>query len=160
MGRTGFETHDHGRCIAEAIAAAERHCTETRAQLTPIRRRVLEILLGEHRAMGAYEVLDVLRAEGQPAQPPVAYRALDFLVRLGLVHRIERLNAFVACARPGEDHRPGFLICRGCRHVAETRAQEAPQLFGAMSAAGGFMIESVMVEAEGLCPGCRAAQPA
>jgi Fur family zinc uptake transcriptional regulator len=158
MHGTGFDRHDHGRCIADAIAAAERHCAETRAQLTPIRRRVLEILLGEHRAMGAYEVLEVLRAEGQPAQPPVAYRALEFLVRLGFVHRIERLNAFVACARPGEDHLPGFLICRGCRHVAETRAQEAPRLFGPILRDGGFILESVMVEAEGLCPGCRAAR--
>ena len=73
--------------------------------------------------MGAYELLDVLRAEGLAAQPPTVYRALDFLVGHGFAHKIERLNAFVACAAPGERHAPAFLICTGCGAVAEMPSQ-------------------------------------
>ncbi|MEL6691127.1 MAG: transcriptional repressor, partial [Pseudomonadota bacterium] len=91
-----FEPHDHGACISDALAAADAQCAERNVRLTPVRRRVLEILLEEHHALGAYDVLDRLRDEGLGSQPPVAYRALEFLVKEGLAHRIERLNAFVA----------------------------------------------------------------
>ena len=106
MSGQGFERHDHAGCIAEGLAAAERTCAERGLQLTPVRRRVLEYLLGEHRALGAYEILERLRTEGLGKQPPVAYRALDFLVTHGFAHRIEKLNAFIACGLPGEPHQP------------------------------------------------------
>ena len=115
MDALGFTHHDHQHCISHAIGAAEEACAEQGLQLTPQRRRVLEILLEEHRAMGAYELLDVLRTEGIGAQPPTVYRALDFLVSNGFAHKIERLNAFVACAHPGERHAPAFLICSDCK---------------------------------------------
>jgi Fur family zinc uptake transcriptional regulator len=150
----GFENHDHNACITEAVAAADRHCAENGLQFTPARRRVLEILLEHHRALGAYDILDQLRKEGLGSQPPVAYRALDFLVKHGFAHKIERLNAFVACSHVGEDHSPAFLICRSCDKVAE--AQSAP-IRGAMDKAAKtaeFRIERVAVEAVGLCPNC------
>ena len=105
--------------------------------------------------MGAYDILELLNADGARAQPPVAYRALDFLTRNGFAHRIERLNAFVACAAPDETHTPAFLICRSCDTVAETRPETAP-MDGA-AARAGFAIESRVIEAEGICPRCRAA---
>ena len=88
-----FAEHDHGQCretLLDELAAAAR----TRGlRLTPVRVRVLELLGEAHRAMGAYEILDRLRAEGLGSQPPVVYRALDFLIGAGFVHKIERLNA-------------------------------------------------------------------
>ena len=115
----GFAKHDHGVCKRSAIAAAEVACAARGAQFTPVRRRVLEILLEAHAAMGAYDVLERLAAEGLGSKPPVAYRALAFLTEQGFAHRIERLNAFVACAHPGAVHDPAFMICRGCGAVAE-----------------------------------------
>ena len=112
MSTIGFETHDHGACVDDAMAAAEARCAASDLRLTPIRRRVLELLLAEHRALGAYDILGHLSAEGLGAQPPVAYRALDFLVKAGLAHRIEALNAYIACSHVGADHTPAFLICR------------------------------------------------
>jgi Fur family zinc uptake transcriptional regulator len=119
---------------------------------------VLEILLEEHRAMGAYDVLARLTAEGQGAHPPVAYRALDFLVENGLAHKIERLNAFIACHHPGEAHRPAFLICRDCDSVAEAHVPPADGALGVEAKALGFRIERTVIEAEGLCPGCQDAK--
>ena len=115
-----FSQHNHAACIRSALSAAEAACATDGLRLTPVRRRTLEILLEAHEALGAYDVLARLSAEGLGDKPPVAYRALSFLVEHGLAHRIERLNAFVACAKPGHDHAPAFLICRGCRAVSET----------------------------------------
>ena len=150
----GFDAHDHRHCIAEALQTAEALCAERKLQFTPARRRVLEILLERHRAMGAYEILEILAAEGLGSQPPVVYRALDFLTANGLAHRIERMNAYTACAHPGEAHVPAFLICRECKAVAEAETGLDGGRLGNAARATGFVIERVVVEAEGLCPVC------
>lgn len=158
MSTKAFEHHDHGDCVAAAVSAAEAVCEQHNLRLTPVRRRVLEILAEEHRALGAYDILERLRTEGQAAHPPVAYRALDFLVEHGFAHRIERLNAFIACGHPGpgsdSPHRPAFLICRSCQSVAEAHVPPADGSLGEQAAALGFRIERTVIEAEGLCPGC------
>jgi len=155
MPSVGFGPHNHTGCIQSGVTAAEAHCTQNNLQFTPVRRRVLEILLEKHRALGAYEILDVLRGEGLGSQPPVAYRALDFLVKAGLAHRIERLNAFVACSHPGNTHAPAFLICSSCAAVAEATAQVVVGSLDKTAAEAGFQIERTVVEAEGLCPECQ-----
>ena len=154
MTTVGFEHHDHGRCIAEAMTRAERRCAAEKLRLTPLRRRVLEILLSEHRAMGAYDILAKLRREGLGRQPPIAYRALNFLVAHGFAHKVERLNAFAACMLSGAEHEPAFLICRVCRSVAETEAKAATAQLGKTAAEAGFSPESAVCEIEGLCPRC------
>lgn len=151
----GFASHDHAHCIHSGLAAVETYCKAQRLQFTPVRRRVLEILLEQHRALGAYELLEYLRAEGLGSQPPVAYRALDFLVKHGFVHKIERLNAFIACMHPGETHTPVFMICRACNSVAEAQREPMQGQLGAVARAAGFLIERTVVEAEGLCPKCQ-----
>lgn len=151
-----FETHDHRSCISAGVAAADAFCRGQGLQFTPVRRRVLEILLQRHRALGAYDILEVLRDEGLGSQPPVAYRALDFLICHGFAHKIERLNAFVACAHMGEDHTPAFLICRVCDKVAEAQAGHSKSLLGGTASGAGFEIERVVVEAVGICPNCSA----
>jgi Fur family zinc uptake transcriptional regulator len=151
----GFEKHDHSACVGDAIAEAERRCAQEGLRLTPVRRKVLELLLREHRALGAYAILDELRAQGFGSQPPVAYRALDFLTQHGFAHKIERLNAFVACTHPTEVHTPAFMICRKCDAVAEAQSAPAKGALGAAARAAGFQIEKTVVEAEGVCPACR-----
>lgn len=150
----GFTKHDHKACVEVGLAAADARCAEEGLRLTPVRRKVLELLLQEHRALGAYAILDLLRDAGFGSQPPVAYRALDFLAEHGFVHKIERLNAFVACAHPGENHSPAFMICRLCDAVAETQSRAAKGGLGDAARAAGFQIEKTVVEAEGVCPAC------
>ncbi len=149
----GFATHDHTQCVHSALAAAQTVCFERGVQMTPVRKRTFEILLEEHTAMGAYDVLARLDAEGLGSKPPVAYRALGFLVEQGFAHRVERLNAFIACAHPGKAHSPAFMICRTCGTVAE--AQAGAGTLGASAAQTGFQIEQTLIEAEGLCPACQ-----
>lgn len=149
----GFASHDHAHCVSSALSSAEQACVDRKVQLTPVRRRVLEILLESHAAMGAYDVLGRLDAEGLGSKPPVAYRALTFLVEQGFVHRIERLNAFIACTHPGARHDPAFMICRDCGKVAE--AEAAILALQQVAADSGFQLEQTVIEAEGLCPACQ-----
>ena len=150
-----FHAHDHGVCTDDALAQAEVVCAAAGAKLTPVRRAALEILLTEHRAMGAYEVLDKLSEAGFGKQPPVAYRALDFLVDQGLAHRIRRLNAFAACVQPGRDHAPVFLICSGCDAVPEAPGTPVRAALNTAAEAIGFAVDRANIEAVGLCPACR-----
>lgn len=152
----GFHLHDHGACVEDGLKIAKERCAEERLQLTPVRLRVLEILLNQHRAMGAYEILDILREEGLGSQPPVAYRALDFLTRHGFAHKIERLNAFVACAHSDERHVPAFLICTSCNQVAEAASDDVGQAMKGAAGTVGFTVKRMVVEAEGICPSCDA----
>lgn len=150
----GFERHDHAVCVDQVLDAADARCAAEGLRLTPVRRKVLELLVEKHRALGAYAILDLLREAGFGSQPPVAYRALEFLAEHGFVHRIERLNAFVACTHPGESHAPAFMICRMCDAVAETQSPPGKSALGQAARAAGFQIEKTVMEAEGICPAC------
>lgn len=156
----GFEHHDHTMCVTSAVKSAEEKCREAGLKFTAVRKRVLEILLEEHRAMGAYEVLDRLNAEGLGSQPPVAYRALDFLTKNGFAHKIERLNAFIACNHSNAIHSPAFLICNSCNFVVETEAEQAHGRFAQLASSNGFTIETTVLEAVGTCPNCTSHAPA
>ncbi|MDU8925802.1 transcriptional repressor [Alisedimentitalea sp. MJ-SS2] len=155
MTAIGFEHHDHAACVHSGTAVAAEYCAQQGLQFTAQRRRVLEILLEEHRALGAYDILDRLREEGLGAQPPVAYRALDFLTSHGFAHKIERLNAFIACAHMGQRHAPAFLICRDCGAVAEAYADPLQGDLGRAARDAGFSVERAVIEVEGLCPHCQ-----
>jgi Fur family transcriptional regulator, zinc uptake regulator len=152
-----FRPHDHGRCRGVALAAAEAYCRARGLRFTRARAFALETLLESHRATTAYELLDRLRAAGLGSQPPIAYRALEFLVEHGFAHRIERLGAYVACTRCGEAHPAAFIICRTCRKVAETALGGRAADLGLGAEAAGFAVERIVVEAEGLCAPCRRA---
>ena len=153
-GSLGFAQHDHGTCMSDALTIADARCAEDGLRFTPVRRKVLEILLQDHRALGAYTILDKLREDGFGSQPPIAYRALDFLVANGLAHKIERLNAFIACAHTNHSHTPAFMICRLCDAVAEALSSTVRGALRDASRATGFRIERTIIEAEGICPSC------
>jgi len=146
--------HDREDRVRRALDEAERRAAGNKANFTPVRRHALKILLENRTAMSAYGLLKRLAADWFGSQPPVAYRALDFLMKQGFVHKLERLNAFVACAYPDKPHEPAFLVCRKCRAVAETREAPPPRLLARDARALGFRIERAVVEAEGLCRDC------
>lgn len=150
-----FQAHDHSHCCGDLLRQADDLAAMRGARLTPVRRRVLEILLERHRALGAYEVLDRLAQDGFGNKPPVAYRALDFLVEQGLAHKVARLNAFMACTHPGRPHSPAVLICRACQTVAEAPGPTINAAIVHAAAEAGFAVQSTAIEILGLCPACR-----
>jgi len=153
-----FENHDHTACKDSGLASVIQQCDEKGLQLTKVRQRVVQLLLQEHRAMGAYEILDVLRQEGLGSQPPVVYRALDFLIKNGFAHKVEKLNAYIACNHVGTEHVPAFLICRDCDVIAETKINLSDDVLSAAAKETGFITERMVVEAEGICPKCNGAK--
>jgi Fur family zinc uptake transcriptional regulator len=150
--------HDHDRCTADALKHAEALCAERSQRLTPIRRRVLEVLLESHRPLGAYEIMDRVAAGGARPAPITIYRALDFLRDNGLVHRIESRNAFVACVG---NHTSGdlvvFLICERCGAVGEASSAAVADQLKAAARAAGFTPRAPVIEVGGICSHCRQA---
>lgn len=146
--------HDHDRCVDSALAQAEKVCTAQNARFTDMRRRVFTLIWQSHKAVTAYELLDALTAEGQRVQPPTVYRALEFLTALGLVHRIESLNAYFGCDRPDCDHLGQYFICTGCGRVAETVNEDMSNAVRKAAQKVGFAVQATTVEIQGLCHDC------
>ena len=140
--------------MENSIQQAEQYCQENGLNFTPVRRKVLEILLQKNTAIGAYEILDLLREAGFKNQPPVAYRALEFLVQNGFAHKIEQLNSFIGCMHPGKDHSPAFMICRNCDSVSEEEALTRNFSVSQIASQAGFTVEKAVIEARGLCHSC------
>ncbi len=136
------------------LAQADALCRRRGVRMTEQRRRVFEILSDLGRPAGAYEVLDHLRRAVPGAAPPTVYRALEFLLAQGLVHRLESLNAYVSCHHPGAPHRSQFLICRACGEVRELEDGAVDLSLGALLAAEGFTPERRIVEVTGRCARC------
>ena len=157
MTDTPDSTPETQERVREGLAAAEALCAKRKVQFTPARRCALEALLSQTQALGAYEVLDRMREAGLGSQPPAAYRALDFLVAQGLAHRIERLNAYVACSHSACDHFPAFFICSSCDTVSETPSRPSVDTLNKAAEEAGFEIDHVLVEARGICGACKEA---
>lgn len=102
----------------------------------------------------AYEILDGLRGKGISA-PPTIYRALDQLLARGLAHRVESLNAFVACDHPAHDDANGFAICQDCGSVREFTDPEVVSAVNALAKAQDFDVRHVTIELAGQCAACR-----
>ena len=147
--------HDHVRCIAHAMRDAIGLCRARGARLTPLRTRVLEIVWQKHKPLGAYDILAVLAAEGRSSAPPTVYRALEFLLEQGLVHRLSSLNAFIGCSRPGHAGSGQFLICRSCGNAAELNDGGIERAIVRGATSQGFATHGHTVEISGVCPDCR-----
>jgi len=132
----------------------EEYCKAKNLKLTPVRQKVFQLLVKEKSGLGAYRILDLLREAGFNSQPPVAYRALDFLVEHGFVHKIESQNSFVACSDPGEHHSPIFMICKKCDSVSEATASVPASDLSEALMVSGFQVEQTIIEAEGVCCTC------
>ncbi|RZA31430.1 MAG: transcriptional repressor [Lysobacteraceae bacterium] len=141
------------------VAAVERACQERGLRLTPIRSRVLELIAAAGKPVKAYELLELARErKGVGADaPPTVYRALDFLMANGFVHKLESVNAFVACHHPNSDqHSVPFLICDRCHSAVELEDREVVQQLEARAKALGFQPQAQTLEVHGLCARCAA----
>ena len=159
MAHTHSDSHVHayGPCSPQEVEAALEEAetlTQKRGQkLTRIRRKVLRLLLESPEPAKAYDLLSNLDGEGS-AKPPTIYRALDFLQNVGLAHKIESLNAYVACGHASHSHSAVFLICDTCGGAEELHAVTTTNVIEAETKAAGFQISHAMVEAHGTCRAC------
>src|SRR5262245_47553299 len=138
--------HNHLDCTDELIARAERTCSRRGARLTPQRREVLACIGQSHAAAGAYEIIDRMASHGARPAPITIYRALDFLLAHGLVHKIESRNAFIACSHAHEGEPAALLICESCGIVAELDSPETFSMLARQAAIQGFRAERSVIE--------------
>ncbi|WP_233851155.1 Fur family transcriptional regulator [Paraburkholderia sp. HD33-4] len=142
------------------LTHADAHAAAQGLALTPLRRQVYAAIVASERPVGAYELLDALAPERGRMPPTTVYRALDFLVAHGFVHRIESKNAFVACCEIGVPHRSQFLMCDGCGATVEIPGDELAERLSHSAPAHGFEVHRQVIELSGLCALCaRAAKP-
>ena len=148
------EPHDHRRCVHAAVSQAHALCASRGARLTALRRRVLELVWRSHAPIGAYQILAQLAESERRAAPPTVYRALEFLSREGLIHRIDSLNAYVGCPSPARPHQAYFFICRACGDAAEFHDPELSATLGRCVDRASFQVDAATVELAGLCARC------
>jgi Fur family zinc uptake transcriptional regulator len=144
-----------GRALKAELKAAEARCAGADQRLTAPRRRVLELLLEAGQAVKAYDLIAAFGQDGAPAKPPTVYRALEFLEKQGFAHRIESLNAYVACSQGPEAHAAAFLICDCCGDTREVEPAGAEALLKLADGAG-YTVKVVTLEAHGRCSACTA----
>jgi len=152
------DSHDHDLCIEDALQNADLICRKKGLRFTKIRKKVLELIWGSHKPLGAYDILNALRSEGTKAEPPTVYRALGFLIEAELVHRLDSLNAFIGCIDPSNSHQGQFLICRDCRSVTELGDDDILNLVQSKASDMGFSAIHQMLEIQGQCKSCRASK--
>ena len=140
--------------VARSLAKAETIARARGVALTPIRRRVLELILKARRPVGAYDLLADLKTAAGKAMPPTVYRTLDFLIAQGFVHRIESKNAFIACIDADSPHRSQFAICDNCGRTVESMDDDLARKLSRQAAKLGFKIERQIVEMHGTCAAC------
>jgi Fur family zinc uptake transcriptional regulator len=146
--------HDHERCVERAVATAQRLCEVKQIALTPLRKRILELVWRQHEPIGAYEILAELAKEREKAAPPTVYRALEFLQDAGLVHRLDSLNAFLGCDHPELPHAGQFLVCSHCRRVAEIEDAVISRALRERAQSLGFQLKESAVEIKAVCTQC------
>lgn len=141
--------------LAEALREAEDLCRKRGGALTPLRKMVLTFLLEADRPIKAYDMLQKLR-DDRSANPPTIYRTLEFLIETGLAHRIESLNAYVACGHWDHGHAAVFLLCEGCGSAGELHAGEAYKRLAHDVSGVNFKMRGAVIEVRGLCQACAA----
>lgn len=145
-----------GQRRGDVLAHAERHCASQDERLTPIRRDLLQVLSSAEAPLGAYDIAGRLsELQQRRATPVAAYRGLEFLARVGLVTRLESLNAFILCAHPDHPHDCVFLLCGTCGEVKEALDDRLSDLLEQRAKKAGFATKRRVIEILGTCESCQ-----
>jgi|SRR5690554_1432598 len=139
----------------DLLAQAKAVCESRGVRMTPTRSEVFRILSERDDAIGAYDLLDLLKVEVPNAKPPTIYRALDFLQEQGFVHKISSANSYILCTHFDHHHPAQMLICKECRSVQEIHSSGVDSAMVEQASKHGFDLHHQTVEAHGICSNCR-----
>lgn len=150
------QNNDHNQCVEKALQQAEQICQQRQVKLTPLRKRVFNLIWKNHKPLGAYDILNMLTVEdGRMAAPPTVYRALDFLLDNHLIHRLSSCNAYIGCHHLNQHHQGYFLICSYCQTVTELNQPVLDQTIQRAANSVNFQIQQQTLEITGVCNHCQ-----
>ncbi|EKO3515341.1 zinc uptake transcriptional repressor Zur [Vibrio fluvialis] len=133
----------------------EEICAARGVRLTSQRKRVFELICASKKASSAYELLEDLKQSEPQAKPPTVYRALDFLMEQGFIHRVESTNSFISCCScNAHKHFSQLLICDQCGNVIELQDDSLIALLTDNAEKHGFKIVNHVIESHGVCQSC------
>ena len=148
--------HNHSRCISAALEQAKHICKSKKLRLTPTRALVLKIIWQGHQPLGAYQIQDTLADLNKKSiAPPTVYRAINFLLSHGLIHKVHSLNAFIGCPFPNSPHSNLFLICENCGNTAEVSDNSLNTILGSFCDRAKFDLKTQSIELSGTCARCK-----
>lgn len=150
-----YAIHNHNDCINTALEHAVKICKQKNARLTATRKQVLKFIWESHKPIGAYDLLPKLGEAGFNSAPPTVYRALDFLLEMQLIHRINSLNAFIGCSNPEEHHANCFFICKTCGVAQEINSSPLNDMCLKLEKDLGLQVDEQITEFSGICPECQ-----
>jgi Fur family zinc uptake transcriptional regulator len=141
------------------VREVERACEARGLRLTPIRAHAMRLIAAAGRPVKAYDLLDQMKATQGATAPPTVYRALDFLLEHGFIHKLSSINAYVGCHHPGSAaHAVPFLICDGCQSATELEDPRIVESLDASARSLGFVPQAQTLEVHGLCADCARSQ--
>jgi Fur family zinc uptake transcriptional regulator len=158
------QCHHHGdtscsqpsyKQVEDFLQQANALCVERKQRFTELRKQVLSLVCRAEQPVGAYALLDSMRQSGRSAAPPTVYRALDFLLEQGFVHRLATNNTYLACAHPQHQHEAVFLVCKQCGFTHELHTDGIYKAVASRANKVAFKVEHTSVEVTGLCVGCQ-----
>ena len=139
---------------------AETRCAEKGERLTPARLAAYAEMLASDRPLSAYELIALLeRRQERKIAPLTVYRHLDFLMRTGLVHRLQSAQTYLPCDHPDHPHESQFLLCSSCGHVDEVESRGVETLLSQIANEHGFRPDNAVVEIKGVCGACAVDEP-
>ena len=148
------EHHDHPHDARRFVREVASVCELRGLRLTEIRMQVLELIAAAEKPVKAYDLLDKLKDDRGNAAPPTVYRALDFLIENGFIHKLQSINAYVSCHHPSVVHHVPFLICDECESATEVCDERVARLLGEQAKALGFHARAQTLEVHGVCKRC------
>jgi Fur family zinc uptake transcriptional regulator len=146
----------HKKCISKTLDEVAEFCKKNSLKLTPLRKKILEIVLKDHKAVKAYDILDELRKDGFSDKPPIVYRVLDFFIEHKIIHKINSLNAFISCEHLDTHKNCSFLICEKCNDVSECCNKKIEKAIKVTNEDNNFILTKANVEIVGICKNCAA----
>lgn len=154
---TQVHKHDHTACITAAMHQAELVCQRAGVRLTQLRRQVLELIWQAHTPLGAYALMEMLEksSDRKRVAPPTVYRALDFLIEQGLIHKVHSLNAYIGCSHPRREHNDALFICIKCGFTEEVPSNSIQQAINLSASQNRFTVKEKILEIVGHCSSCR-----
>ncbi|MCG8428601.1 MAG: transcriptional repressor [Chromatiales bacterium] len=141
--------------LSQILELAEKLCRERGVRLTAQRKQVLELVCAAEQPLGAYDILERLRSRMDNPTPPTVYRALEFLLEQGLIHKLESLHAFIGCSHPEHPHASQFLICSDCGDVSEIESDKIAEGLRKAEESTGFKAKRPVIELLGTCAECQ-----